>query len=110
MQLDDLDYADDLALLSHTQQQMQEKTNNVASLSAQMGLIIHKGKTKILKTNVANANAITLEGEALEEVEAFTYLVVLLTSRVAQTRTLEHGLEKCVQRWCNFEISGAQKN
>ena len=108
MQLDDLDYADDLALLSHTQQQMQEKTNNVASLSAQMGLIIHKGKTKILKTNVANA--ITLEGEALEEVEAFTYLVVLLTSRVAQTRTLEHGLQKRVQCWCNFEISGAQKN
>ncbi|VDP50943.1 unnamed protein product [Schistosoma mattheei] len=26
MQLDDLDFADDLALLSHTQQQMQEKT------------------------------------------------------------------------------------
>ena len=73
-QLDDLDYADDLALLSHTQQQMQEKTNNVASLSAQMGLNIHKGKTKILKTNVANANAIELESEALEEVEAFTYL------------------------------------
>ena len=26
-QLDDLDFADDLALISHTQQQMQEKTN-----------------------------------------------------------------------------------
>ena len=29
-QLDDPDFADDLALLSHTQQQMQEKTNIVA--------------------------------------------------------------------------------
>ncbi|VDP44127.1 unnamed protein product [Schistosoma margrebowiei] len=29
MQLDDLDFADDLALLSQTQQQMPEKTNSV---------------------------------------------------------------------------------
>ncbi|VDP62121.1 unnamed protein product [Schistosoma curassoni] len=34
MQLDDLDFADDLALLSQTQQQMQEKTNSVAAASA----------------------------------------------------------------------------
>ncbi|VDP66111.1 unnamed protein product, partial [Schistosoma curassoni] len=38
MQLDDLDTADDLALLSQTQQQMQEKTNSVAAVSA----AIHK--------------------------------------------------------------------
>lgn len=53
---------------------MQEKTNNVASTSAQIGFIIHKDKTKILKTNVANINTITVEGEELEEVKAFTYL------------------------------------
>ncbi|VDO73875.1 unnamed protein product [Schistosoma margrebowiei] len=34
MQLDDLDFADDLALLSHTQQQMQENTTSVAAVSA----------------------------------------------------------------------------
>ncbi|VDO57744.1 unnamed protein product [Schistosoma margrebowiei] len=37
MYLDDLDFADDLALLSQTQQQMQEKTNNVAAASARAG-------------------------------------------------------------------------
>lgn len=73
-QLDDLDFADDLALLSHTQQQMQEKTNHVASTSAQVGLNIHKDKTKILKINAANNNPITLDSKVLEEVEAFTYL------------------------------------
>ncbi|VDP80449.1 unnamed protein product, partial [Schistosoma curassoni] len=31
--LDDLDFADDLPLLSQTQQQMQEKTNSVAAAS-----------------------------------------------------------------------------
>nr|KAG5689191.1 hypothetical protein BaRGS_004025 [Batillaria attramentaria] len=54
--------------------QMQEKTNHVAAASAQVGLNIHKGKSTILKTNAASNNPITLDGKALEEVEAFTYL------------------------------------
>ncbi|VDO63164.1 unnamed protein product [Schistosoma margrebowiei] len=37
MQLDDLDFADDLALLPQTQQQMQEKTTSVAAASAAGG-------------------------------------------------------------------------
>ncbi|VDP44758.1 unnamed protein product, partial [Schistosoma margrebowiei] len=37
MQLDDLDFADDLALLSQTQQQMQQKTTSVAEASAAIG-------------------------------------------------------------------------
>ncbi|VDP28571.1 unnamed protein product [Schistosoma margrebowiei] len=41
MQLDDLDFTDDLALLSHTQQQMQEKTTSEAAASA-----AEKRKTK----------------------------------------------------------------
>ncbi|VDP31684.1 unnamed protein product [Schistosoma curassoni] len=45
MQLDDLDFADDLSLPSHTQQQIQEKTD-VAAASAAVGLNIHKKKSK----------------------------------------------------------------
>ena len=73
-QLDDLDFADDLALLSHSQQQMQEKTNIIAGNSAKLGLNIHRGKSKVLKVNTASITPITLAGEALEEVESFTYL------------------------------------
>ncbi len=53
---------------------MQEKTSVLAATSAQVGLIIHKEKTKILKTNVSNINPITLNGCPLEEVQSFTYL------------------------------------
>ncbi|VDP56962.1 unnamed protein product [Schistosoma curassoni] len=74
MQLDDLDFADDLALLSQTQQQMQEKTNSVAAASAAVGLNIHKGKNKILRYNTTRTNQITLNTEALEDVKTFTYL------------------------------------
>ena len=53
-QLDDLDYADDLALLSHTRHQMQEKTSTVADASACLGLKIHRGKSKVLKVNTGH--------------------------------------------------------
>ncbi|VDO51574.1 unnamed protein product [Schistosoma margrebowiei] len=74
MQLDDLDFADDLALLSHTQQQMQEKTTGVAATPEAVGLNIHNGKSKILRYNTACTNRITIDGEDLEEVKFFTYL------------------------------------
>ncbi|VDP73065.1 unnamed protein product, partial [Schistosoma curassoni] len=60
MQLDGLDFADELALLLHTQQQMQEKTASVAAASAAVGLNMHKKKSKILRYNTASTNRITL--------------------------------------------------
>ncbi|VDP61655.1 unnamed protein product [Schistosoma curassoni] len=74
MRLNDLDFADDLALLSHTQQQIQEKTTGVAAASAAVGLNIHKGKSEILRYNTTYTNRITLDDEALEDVKTFTYL------------------------------------
>ena len=73
-QLDDLDFADDLALLSHSQQQMQDKTTEVAKYSACIGLNIHRGKSKVLKVNGTSDSPIMLAGECIEEVESFTYL------------------------------------
>ncbi|VDO98134.1 unnamed protein product [Schistosoma margrebowiei] len=74
MQLEDVDFADDLVLLSHTQQQMQEKMTNVAVASAAIGLNIHKGRSKVLSYNTACTNPITIDGEDLEDVKTFTYL------------------------------------
>ncbi|VDO52880.1 unnamed protein product [Schistosoma margrebowiei] len=74
MQLDDLDFADDLAFLSHTQQQMQEKMTSVAAASVAISLNIHKGKSKVLRYNIACTNLITIDGESLEDVKTFTYL------------------------------------
>lgn len=73
-QLDDLDFADDLALLSHKLSQMQEKTTCLAQVSTQIGLNIHLGKTKVLRINAANDEAVMLGEKALEEVNSFTYL------------------------------------
>ncbi|VDO86096.1 unnamed protein product [Schistosoma curassoni] len=73
-QVDDLDFADDLALLSHTHKKMQIKTAIVAAVSASLCLNIHKRKTKFLKYNTENSNPITLDDEILGDVESSTYL------------------------------------
>ena len=73
-QLDELDYADDLALLLHSWHQMTEKTSTVVDASARLGLKIHMGKSKVLKVNTVTDTPIMLEGEALDDVESFTYL------------------------------------
>ncbi|VDP33337.1 unnamed protein product [Schistosoma curassoni] len=61
-------------LIWQTQQQMQEKMNSVAAASTAVGLNIHKGKSRILRYNTACTNAITIDGEALEDVKTLTYL------------------------------------
>ncbi|VDP74470.1 unnamed protein product [Schistosoma curassoni] len=74
MQLDGLHFADHLALLSQSQQQIQEKTTSVEAASAAIGLNIHKGKSRILRYNTACTDPITIDGENLEDVKTFTYL------------------------------------
>ncbi|VDP85097.1 unnamed protein product [Schistosoma mattheei] len=74
IQLDDLNFADELALLSYTHEQMRMKTNSVAAASAALGFNIHKGKTKVLKYNTENTKPTTFDGKALEDMESFTYL------------------------------------
>ena len=80
-QLDDLDFADDLAPMSHSHRQMQDKTKNLARISAQVGLKINKNKTKILRLNTTCERPIMLEGEGLEEVESFRYLGSIVDTR-----------------------------
>ena len=47
--LDDLDFADDVALLSSTKQHIQNKTTKMNEEARRVGLKINKGKTKVMK-------------------------------------------------------------
>ena len=46
-----MDYADDPALLSHTQQQMQERTSILETAASKIGPCINKDKIKLMKIN-----------------------------------------------------------
>uniref|UniRef100_A0A0B7BIW8 Reverse transcriptase domain-containing protein n=1 Tax=Arion vulgaris TaxID=1028688 RepID=A0A0B7BIW8_9EUPU len=70
-QLEDMNFADDLALLSHNQTQIKDKMNILNNKSQKVGLKIHREKTKVARVNV---NLIMLEETALQDVESYTYL------------------------------------
>ena len=53
-QLEDLDFADDLALLAHTHQQMQDKSHKLEITAASLGLKINSSKNKVMRINNKN--------------------------------------------------------
>jgi hypothetical protein len=73
-QLEDLNFADDIALISSTQQQMQEKTSILAETLIKLGLRPNESKTKVMKINVKRKQPIKIKDTNLEEVEEFTHL------------------------------------
>ena len=69
-----MDIADDLALLSHSHAQMQDKTTCLESKSAKIGLHVNNGKTKIVRMQHTSNSPVTVAGQPFEEVNSFTYL------------------------------------
>ncbi|KAL9952861.1 hypothetical protein ACROYT_G040182 [Oculina patagonica] len=72
--LEDLDFADDITLLSHNHRSMQSKLTRLAKISMQTGLRISKSKTKVMRVNTKNADRIELDEDEIDEVEDFAYL------------------------------------
>ena len=72
--IEDCDFADDIALLAHTQKDIQDKTNRVDRTARSVGLKIHPNKTKIMKAKNKSKKKINIRGQDLEEVEHFKYL------------------------------------
>ena len=73
-QLEDLDLADDIVLLSHKQQDAQEKLNRVAEEASKTGLKINTSKTEVMRVNSRQQDPIQLQQEDLKEAEKFVYL------------------------------------
>ena len=72
--LDDVDFADDLALLSYTHSHIQEKTNRLHIYAKQVGLKINKRKTEVMTLDVQNPAPVKEEEDPLPYTDQFTYL------------------------------------
>lgn len=72
--LEDLDFADDIDLLSHKQQHAQEKLSRLAAEAEKTGLKINIKKTEVMRMNNKQNTPIQLNGENIRETDKFTYL------------------------------------
>ena len=72
--LEDLEFADDLALLSHRLQDMQEKVNALNETGKRVGLKISQEKTKVLRLNHQQREPLLIDTQTVEDVPEFVYL------------------------------------
>ena len=77
--LEDEDFADDIALISHSQKDMQEKTSRIETEAGSVGLKISHGKSKIMRMNTRSRADVVVKGKGLENVKEFKYLGSYLT-------------------------------
>lgn len=96
-QLEDLDFADDVCLLSHKQQHAQNKLNRLADEAGKTGMKINIRKTELMKLNNKQEIPIQLKSTNIKETEKFTYLGSVVStdggtdedtkSRISKART-----------------------
>jgi hypothetical protein len=72
--IEDLDFADDLALLSQTHDHLQEKTDRFSNFANQVGLKISQTKTEVMTLNITNPTPIQVDEKDLPNTETFIYL------------------------------------
>ena len=72
--LEDLEFADDIALLSHRLQDTQEKVTALSETGKRVGLRINHQKTKILKINHKQDGDVKLENQNIDQIDKFIYL------------------------------------
>ena len=72
--LDDVDFADDIALMSSCYTHMQTKTRQLNQFAASAGLRRNKKKTQVLRINSKCKNRILIDDQELKEVDKYNYL------------------------------------
>ena len=78
--LEDLDYADDIVLLSKSWRHAQQKLEKLRQNGLRTGLKINKTKTESLRINTTNYSAFNVGGKDIKDVTTFTDLVATVTT------------------------------
>ena len=108
--LEDLDFADDISLLSHTWRNMQEKTTDLHDKAKQIGLEINIKKSKTMRINTGNITPIRLNNHEIENVERFTYLGSVVDETGGSDSDIRSRLNKAKQAFAILKPLWRNKN
>lgn len=100
--LEDLDFADNLALLSHTHQNMEEKTGKLRSFAQKVGLQISQTKTEVMTLSVINLAPVTVKGKDLPMTDSFTYLSRVIRQDGGAGSDIQSSLNKTRNVFCSM--------
>ena len=109
----DLDYADDIAVMASSRDELQTAVESIAETAERIGMKVNVGKTKTVTSGVSNdpnERLIRLNGEEIEEVGHFKYLGAMMSangqskeeiaSRIAAARRAFMQFNKPLWRRC----------
>ena len=108
--LEDLDFADDISLLSHTWKHMQDKTTELQNTAKQVGLEINREKSKTMRINTKNTTPILLNDHEIENVEQFTYLGSVVDETGGSDSDIRSRLNKARQAFAILKPLWRNKN
>ena len=91
--LEDLDFADDVALVSSTRDQLQRKTSGLSLAATQLALNTSRKKTKTMQLTETPL-PVEWEIENLDEVEEVTYLGSIISKSNATVKDITNRLQK----------------
>jgi len=113
--LEDLNFAEDIALLSSRYVDMEDKTSRLVDEAAREGLKIN-AKSKVMRINARNDQRIKVNDKQVDDVEEFLYLGALLHKEGGATKDIQQRLSKARQTfyrlrkiWDSSEISRKTK-
>ena len=105
--LQDLDFADDIAILSSTPTHLQEKSDDLTTNAKRKELIISRKKSKIMCVNSDASRSINIEGEPLEHIEEFTYLGSVISKDNSAQKNIKARLNKARCAFSRAKTSGS---
>ena len=110
--LEDIDFVDDLALLSSTKTHIQKKVDRLNKHSKVIGMKTSIKKTKLMRYNAKDQTPVSVVGKDVEDVDSFTYLGAIvnktegaeqdITARVGKARL---SLNKLTKVWKSSQYS-----
>ncbi|XP_047106115.1 uncharacterized protein LOC124775326 [Schistocerca piceifrons] len=92
--LEDLDFADDLCLLSHSLNDMKENLEDLKSAAEKVGLKIDDQKTKDKRTNDYNIAELKRGSQVIETVDKFCCLGSMIASHGGATEDINSGINE----------------
>ena len=100
--LEDLDYADDLVLVSSKCEHIQNKTNRLIDNAGRVGLKVNAQKCKVMRMNTRGEDKVMIGREEVEDVEELVYLGATVTKEGGGWKEIKKRLSKAQGAFFNL--------
>ena len=102
--LEDLDFADDLALLACTESRIREKTSKLWLTGRRVGLEINADKTELMCINTSPNAPLNVGSKELSCVDNFTYLGSVISKEESALKDIKSRLGKAHLLLISFSV------